>query len=77
MLKLASNFEMSNFLDDKGYDIFPFKIDNGMYKISLWRFDQFVDFGKFEYLTWQEAVRTTTKDIYEKIILQNKKQQQI
>ena len=75
MLKLASHFEMSNFLDSKGYDIFAFKTGNGMYKISLWRLDQFIDFGKFEYLTWQEAVMTTTKDIYEKIVEQKKKQQ--
>ena len=68
MFELASPWQMSQYLDSKGYDIFPFKIDNGMYKVSLWRFDSFVDFGKFEYSTWQESVSETTKAIYGKLI---------
>lgn len=67
MVKLASQWDMSQYLNDKGYDIFPFKSENGMYKVSLWRNDSFVDFGKYEYVTWQEAVRTTEKDIYNKL----------
>ena len=65
-MNYKSHFEMSNFLDDKGYDIYPIK-ENGMYRVTLWRNDGFIDYGKFLYETWQEAVETTTRDIYNKL----------
>ncbi len=67
MPQLASNIEINRYLESKGYDIFPFKIDKGMFKISLWRHDEFVDFGRFEYTTWQEAQEKTSRDIYNKL----------
>ena len=66
-MNYKSHFEMSNFLEDKGYDIYPFKNERGLYMVSLWRNSSFIDYGKFEYNTWQDAVYTTTKDIYEKL----------
>lgn len=67
MPKLKSFWDMSQYLLGKGYDIFPFKTEKGNYKVTLWRNDSFIDFGKFEYKEWEEAVFETTKAIYNKI----------
>jgi len=67
MRKLASPFEMGNYLEDRGYDVFPFKTNEGTYRVSVFQHSQFVRHGKFEYPTWQEAQRETTKLIYNKL----------
>jgi len=65
-LKPTSPFNMTQYLTSKGYDIFPYK-ENKKYKISLWRHDAFIDYGKFEYDSAEEAVSITTENIYNAI----------
>tara|TARA_R110000787_G_scaffold263380_1_gene369156 strand:- start:329 stop:577 length:249 start_codon:yes stop_codon:yes gene_type:complete len=66
---MKSHFEMSNYLELKGYDIFPFKTKDGKFKVSLWVFDKFIDYGKFEYNKLEDAIFKTTKDIYNKLVV--------
>lgn len=67
MSQLVSLWQMNQYLESQGYDIFPFKLDNNKYKVALWRNDSFIDYGKIEYKTWKLAVDETIKVIYNKI----------
>jgi len=67
MFKLKSVFEMEKYLDEKGYDIFIDKQDNGVFKSWVWHFDNCLGIGKFEYNTYEDARNTTLNNIYRKI----------
>ena len=57
---------MRKFLETKGYDIQKIKKE-GFYKVILWRGEECLGEGKYNYKTWQEAESKTIQDIYIKI----------
>ena len=67
MLKLISPFELSKFIENNGYDVFPEKQPNGMYKCFVWKFEKCLGIGKFEYKTWEDSVIKTSMIIYKKL----------
>lgn len=64
---MKTQHEINTYLENRGYDIFPVKQPNGMYKCDLYIKDQFAKTGEKEYNTWEQAKIETSKLIYEKI----------
>lgn len=67
MAQLVSYFEALNFIESKGYDIQPIEKENKMFKVGIWRGENYLGEGKIEYKTWQEATKKTTFDFYNKL----------
>lgn len=68
MLKLISPFDVGNFIDKKGFDVFPLKQENNMYKCVVFQGEKSLGIGKYEYKDWQEAVNKTNMIIYDKLV---------
>jgi len=66
MPELISPFELSNFIENKGFDVFPVRQPNGMYKCIVWQLEKSLGLGRFEYKSWKDAVYQTQLKIYDK-----------
>jgi hypothetical protein len=64
---LKSILEIGNELEEKGYDVFVEKQENGMFKCYVWHYQKCLGLGKIEYKDWKTARITTLKNIYSKI----------
>lgn len=63
-----SPFLISKEVSNRGYDIFPVKKENGLFKVVVWLNDEYLREGKIEYKTWKKAVEETNKKIYKALI---------
>ena len=61
---MKSLFEIHNYLEHKGIDIYPVKQPNGMYRCQVYNSDKFQIDSSFEYKTHQEARDETARKIY-------------
>ena len=67
MNQLISPFELSRFIDKKGFEVIPIKQDNNLYKCVVWNKEKCLGLGKYEYKEWHDAVNKTSLKIYEKL----------
>ena len=63
MRKLLTPNEIQIAVNKIGYDIFPVKQKNGMYKMGVWFGDEkYHGLGKKEYKYWEDGVNETYKN---------------
>lgn len=67
MFKLESVINMRNFILSRGFDVLPIKKADNEYKAIIFRGEKSMGEGKIIYKTWQSALETTEKAIYEKL----------
>ena len=62
MKKLTPN-ELQILVNKRGYDVFPVKQDNVLFKMWIWEGEKSRE-GKIEYKCWKDGVNQTNKIIY-------------
>jgi hypothetical protein len=63
---MLSPIEITRYLENIGYTFYSVTTPLGLFKVSVWRNNEFVGIGKSEYGSHDECISTTEKDFYKK-----------